>query len=122
MSNPIVSFDEQAVKDELRELVRKTIEETIDAMYLAGASTRRIEDVSKTLRGAGVSVGMVGSIAEVFPDVKYQRCTVHFYRTSLPRSPNPSAPRSRPCSRQSTRWSPERHRRPRRSRWPATWN
>ena len=32
MSNPIVSFDEQAVEDELRELVRKTIEETIDAM------------------------------------------------------------------------------------------
>ena len=32
MSNPIVSFDEQAVKDELRDLVRKTIEETINAM------------------------------------------------------------------------------------------
>ena len=32
MSNPIVSFDEQAVKDELSELVRKTIEETINAM------------------------------------------------------------------------------------------
>ncbi len=32
MSSPIVSFDEQAVKDELRELVRKTIEETINAM------------------------------------------------------------------------------------------
>ena len=32
MSKPIVSFDEQAVKDELRELVRKTIEETINAM------------------------------------------------------------------------------------------
>ena len=32
MSNPIVSFDEQAVKDELRELVGKTIEETINAM------------------------------------------------------------------------------------------
>ena len=32
MSNPLVSFDEQAVEDELRELVRKTIEETIDAM------------------------------------------------------------------------------------------
>ena len=30
--NPIVSFGEQAVKDELRELVRKTIEETINAM------------------------------------------------------------------------------------------
>lgn len=32
MSNPIVSFDEEAVKSELRELVRKTIEETINAM------------------------------------------------------------------------------------------
>lgn len=124
MSNPIVSFDEQAVKDELRELVRKTIEETINAMLaeeadrlvgarpyertdertghyergftttsgqitlkmpklkgmrfatavierykrretsveeaiiemrLAGVSTRRIEDVSEVLWGAGVS-------------------------------------------------------------------
>ena len=25
-------------------------------------------------------LGMVGSIAEVFPKSKYQRCTVHFYR------------------------------------------
>ena len=32
MSNPIVSFDEQAAKDELREPVGKTIEETINAM------------------------------------------------------------------------------------------
>ena len=32
MPNPIVSFDEEAVKSELRELVRKTIEETINAM------------------------------------------------------------------------------------------
>lgn len=125
MSNPIVSFNEQAVKDELRELVRKTIEETINAMldeeadrlvgagpcertderaghyergftttscqimlnmpklkgmrfatavierykrretsveeaiiemYLAGVSTRRTEDVSEVLWGAGVSV------------------------------------------------------------------
>lgn len=32
MSDPIVSFSEQAVRDELRELVRKTIEETINAM------------------------------------------------------------------------------------------
>ena len=58
MSNPIASFDEQAVKDELRESVRKTIEETINAMldeepiiemYLAGVSTRRIEDASEIL-------------------------------------------------------------------------
>ena len=32
MSDPIVSFNEQAVRDDLRELVRKTIEETINAM------------------------------------------------------------------------------------------
>lgn len=32
MSKPIASFDERAVKDELRELVGKTIEETINAI------------------------------------------------------------------------------------------
>lgn len=32
MSNPILSFDERAVKEELCELVRKTIVETINAM------------------------------------------------------------------------------------------
>ena len=262
MSNPIVSFDEQAVKDELRELVRKTTEEAIDAMldeeadqlvgaapyertderaayrtghyergftttsgqvtlkmpklkgmrfatavverykrretsveeaiiemYLAGASTRRIEDVSEILWGAGISAGtvsnfndkafkaveewrcrplaceypyvyvdgiylkrsrggsyenvavmaavgvnedgyrevigcaessecwrdflswlksrglrgvrmfvgdkaagMVGSIAEVFPDARYQRCTVHFYRNVLATGQAPLSP------------------------------
>ena len=256
MSNPIVSFDEEAVKSELREPVRKTIEETINAMLdeeadqLVGAgpyertdergftttsgqvtikmpklkgmrfataavgrrkrretsveeaiiemrptgvSTRRIEDVSEILWGAGVSAGtvsnlndkafkaveewrcgplaceypyvyvdgiylkrswggsyenvavmvaigvnedgyrevigcaegftessecrrdflswlkshglrgvrmfvgdkaagMVGSIAEVFPDTKYQRCTVHFYRNVLAKVPKSKRP------------------------------
>lgn len=36
MSNPIASFDDQAAKDELRELARKTIEETINAMLDEG--------------------------------------------------------------------------------------
>ena len=266
MSGPIVSFDEEAVKSELRELVRKTIEETINAMLdeeadqlvgagpyertderaayraghyergftttsgqvtikmpklkgmrfatavvgrrkrretsveeaiiemrLAGVSMRRIEDVSEILWGAGVSAGtvsslndkafkaveewrcrplareypyvyvdgiylkrswggsyenvavmvaigvnedgyrevigcaegftesaerwrdflswlkprglrgvrmfvgdkaagMVGSIAEVFPDAKYQRCTVHFYRNVLAKVPKSKRP------------------------------
>lgn len=160
MSNPIVSFDEEAVKSELRELVRKTIEETINAMldeeadqlvgagpyertderaahraghyergftttsgqvtlkmpklkgmrfatavierykrretsveeaiiemYLAGVSTRRIENVGEILWGVGVSTGMVGSITEVFPKAKCQRCTVHFYRNVLAKVP-----------------------------------
>ena len=137
VSNPIASFDEEAVKSELRELVRKTIEETINAMldeeadqlvgagpyertderaayraghyergftttsgqvtlrmpklkgmrfatavierynrretsveeaiiemYLAGVSTRRIEDVSEILWGAGVSAGTVSNLNE----------------------------------------------------------
>ena len=268
MSNPIVSFDEEAVKSELRELVRKTIEETINAMLdeeadqlvgagpyertderaayraghyergftttsgqvtlkmpklkgmrfatavierykrretsveeaiiemrLAGVSTRRIEDVGEVLWGAGVSAGtvsnlndkafkavdewrcrpltceypyvyvdgiylkhswggsyenvavmvaigvnedgyrevigcaegftesaecwrdflswlksrglrgvrmftgdkaagMVGSIAEVFPDAKYQRCTVHLYRNVLAKVPKSKRPQA----------------------------
>ena len=272
MSNPIVSFDEEAVKSELRELVRKIIEETINAMLdeeadqlvgagpyertderaayraghyergftttsgqvtikmpklkgmrfataaverrkrretsveeaiiemrLAGVSTRRIEDVGEVLWGAGVSAGtvsnlndkafksveewrcrplaceypyvyvdgiylkrswdgsyenvavmvaigvnedgyrevigcaegftessecrrdflswlksrglrgvrmfagdkaagMVGSIAEVFPDAKYQRCTVHFYRNALAKAPKSKRSQARPCS------------------------
>ena len=144
MSKPIGSFDEQAVKDELRELVRKTIEETIDAMldeeadqlvgagpyecaayraghyergftttsgqvtlkmpklkgmcfatavverhkrretsveeaiiemYLAGVSTRRIEDASEVLWGAGVSAGTVSNLDDkAFKAVEEWRC------------------------------------------------
>lgn len=147
-SNPIGSFDEQAVKDELRELVRKTIEETINAMldkqadrlvgagpyertderaayraghyergftttsgqvslkmpklkgmrfatavverykrrktsveeaiiemYLAGVSTRRIEDVSEILWGAGVSADTVSNLNDkAFKAVDEWRC------------------------------------------------
>ena len=73
MSNPLVSFDEEAVRDELRELVRKTIEETINAMYLAGVSTRRIEDVSEILWGAGVSAGTVSNLNEKSPKSANER-------------------------------------------------
>ena len=33
------------------------------------------------------AAGMAGSIAEVFPSAKYQRCTVHFYRNVLAKVP-----------------------------------
>jgi len=268
MSDPIVTFDESAIKNELRELVRKTVEETVNAlleeeadnlvgaeryertasreayraghygrkftttsgvvgiempklkgirfttaiierykrreisveeaiveMYLAGVSTRRIEDVGEILWGASVSAGtvsnlnekafagieewrsrpltceyryvyvdgiylkrswggsfenvavmvaigvndegyreiigcaeglaeskecwaeflswlksrglrgvrlftgdkdsgMVGALAEVFPDAKYQRCTVHFYRNVLAKVPKSKRPQA----------------------------
>jgi putative transposase len=47
---------------------------------------------SRGLRGVRMFVGdkaagMVGSIAEVFPEAAYQRCTVHFYRNALSKVP-----------------------------------
>ena len=135
MSNPIVSFDEQAIKNDLKELVRQTVEDTLNGlieeeaddligaeryertatreayraghydrrlvttsgeitvhmpklkgmrfttaiieryrrretsveeamieMYLAGVSTRRIEDVSEVLWGASVSAATVSNL------------------------------------------------------------
>jgi transposase-like protein len=135
MPDPIVTFDEEAVRDELRELVRKTVEDALNAlleeeadglvgaeryertadreayraghykrgltttsgqvtlkmpklkgmrfataiverhrrretsveeamieMYLAGVSTRRIEDVSEILWGSGVSAATVSNL------------------------------------------------------------
>lgn len=137
MSEPIVSFDEKAIKNELRELVRRTVEDTLNGlleeeaddlvgaeryertanreayraghydrklvttsgevtvrmpklkgmrfttaiieryrrretsveeamieMYLAGVSTRRIEDVSEALWGASVSAATVSKLNE----------------------------------------------------------
>ena len=40
------------------------------------------------------AAGMVGSIAEVFPDAKYQRCTVHFYRNVLAKVPKSKKPQA----------------------------
>ena len=136
MSDPIVSFDEAAMRGELRELVRRTVEDTLNAlleeaddligadryertagreayraghyergltttsgqvtlrmpklkgmrfataiierykrretsveeamieMYLAGVSTRRIEDVSEILWGASVSASTVSNLSD----------------------------------------------------------
>ncbi len=47
---------------------------------------------SRGLRGVRMftgdkAAGMVGSIAEVFPSARYQRCTVRFYRNALAKVP-----------------------------------
>ena len=54
---------------------------------------------SRGLRGVRMFVGdkaagMVGSIAEVFPDAKYQRCTVRFYRNVLAKVPKSKRPQA----------------------------
>ena len=56
------------------------------------------------LKGRGLSgvrmftgdkaAGMVGSIAEVFPNAAYQRCTVHFYRNALAKVPKSKRPKA----------------------------
>ena len=53
---------------------------------------------SRGLRGVRMftgdkAAGMAGSIAEVFPEAAYQRCTVHFYRNVLARVPKTRRPR-----------------------------
>ena len=55
------------------------------------------------LRGRGLSgvrlvtgdkcAGMLGALEEVFPGARYQRCTVHFYRSILARVPKSKRPR-----------------------------
>ena len=54
MSNNIVQFNEEIIKGQIKELVRGSVEETLNELLEA--------------------------VGEVFPEVKYQRCTVHFYR------------------------------------------
>lgn len=39
------------------------------------------------------AAGMVGPVAEVFPEAAYQCCTVHFYRNVLARAPKSRRPK-----------------------------
>ena len=66
------------------------------------------------LRGRGLNgvklivgdkcMGMLEAVGEVFPDAKYQRCIVHFYRNVFSVVPPTQRSRSwRRCSRRSTR-------------------
>jgi hypothetical protein len=43
MSKKIVQLNEEIIKNELKELVRNSVEETLNEMYLAGISVRRVE-------------------------------------------------------------------------------
>ena len=51
-----------------------SVEEALIEMYLAGVSVRRVEDITEALW--------------VFPNAKYQRCIVHFYRNVFSVTPN----------------------------------
>ena len=53
--------------------------------FLSRLKSRGLRDVRMFV--GDKAAGMVGSIAEVFPGAKYQRCTVHFYRSPLAKTP-----------------------------------
>lgn len=47
-------------------------------------------------------MGMLEAVGEVFPDAKYQRCTVHFYRNVFSVVPKSKVKIVQKCSRRST--------------------
>ena len=110
MSDPIVTFDEAAVRGELRELVRQTVKDTLNALleeaddlvkadrYERGLTTtsgrvtlRMPKPKGRGLSGVRMFTGdkaaMAGAIAEVFPDAAYRRCTAHLHRSALSKAP-----------------------------------
>ena len=64
MSEKIVQLNEEVIKAQLKELVRDSVEETLNELLEA--------------------------VGEVFPEDKYQRCTVHFYRNVFSGVPSTS--------------------------------
>ena len=62
MSKNIIQLNEEAVKGELKELVRKSVEEALNEMYLAGVSVRRVEDISEALWGSKVSASTISEL------------------------------------------------------------
>ena len=82
---------------------------------------------SRGLRGVRMftgdkAAGMVGSIAEVFPEAAYQRCTVHFYRNVLAKVPKTRRAKVAAMLRRFTPWSRARRRRGRPPRSPTSWS
>ena len=84
MSEKIVQHNEEVIKGELKELVRGSVEETLNELLESWVG------FFQWLRGRGLDgvrlvvgdkcLGMLEAVGEVFPEAKYQRCTVHFYR------------------------------------------
>ena len=104
MSNPIASFDEEAVKSELRELVGKTIEETINAMLdeeadrLVGAGPYERTDERAAYRAGHYERGFTttsGQLTLKMPKLKGMRFATavieRYKRGARPRSRRPSS-------------------------------
>src|ERR1035441_9073776 len=108
---PVVQIDEGRIQAHLDEVVRSTVEETLNALLDAEADelcgtegrkdTRAVSEGAKEdkaswtsflrelkqrgLKGVQLLVsdkclGLVENFAEFYPEAKWQRCVVHFYR------------------------------------------
>ena len=55
MSEKIVQLNEEVIKGQIKELVCGSVEEALIEMYRAGASVRRVEDITEALWGSKVS-------------------------------------------------------------------
>ena len=62
MSNNIVQFNEEIIKGQIKELVRGSVEETLNEMYPAGVSVRRVEDITEALWGSKVSASTISEL------------------------------------------------------------
>lgn len=92
-----VSFETAIIKCYYRR--KSSVEEALIEVYLAEISVRRVEDITVALWGTKVSPGTISNLnkkayerierwrtrqlSRVFPDARYQRCTVHFYRNNF---------------------------------------
>ena len=51
MSNNIIQLNQELIHDELKDLVKYSVEEALIKMYLAGVSVHRVEDITEALWG-----------------------------------------------------------------------
>ena len=62
MSEKIVQLNEEIIKGQIKELVRGSVEEMLNEMYLAGVSVRRVEDITEALWGSKVSPATISEL------------------------------------------------------------
>jgi len=76
----VISFETAIIERYRRREI--SVEEALIGMYLACGL-----DGVKLIVG-DKCLGMLGAVGEVFPETKYQRCTVHFYRNVFSVTPH----------------------------------
>ena len=62
MSEKIVQLNEEAIKSQIKELVRGSVEEALIEMYLADVSMRRVEDIAEALWGSKVFPATINAL------------------------------------------------------------